>query len=95
MDLHLGLVIGNVVPVTLSNDIEQQADYANLQTAQYNNGYTDGTQYLTQHQYQSMFIERSAGDSSPPTAVLFRDNDPNLASSRYQVSYISLLFYTK
>lgn len=76
---------GNVVPVTLS-EIEHPGDYANLQTAQYNNGYADGSQYLAQHQYQNLFINRSDVDNSSPTAVLYR-GDPNLADSRYQVSY--------
>ncbi|CAH1114031.1 unnamed protein product [Psylliodes chrysocephalus] len=76
---------GNVVPVTLS-EIEHPGDYANLQTAQYNNGYADGSQYLAQHQYQNLFINRSDVDNSSPTAVLYR-GDPNLADSRYQVNF--------
>lgn len=73
------------------NDIEQPTDYASLQTAQYNNGY-NGTDYLAQHQYQNMtYIERTGGDNSPTNSFIYRD-DPNLASSRYQVSVNSDLF---
>ncbi|XP_018579828.1 GATA zinc finger domain-containing protein 12 isoform X4 [Anoplophora glabripennis] len=72
----------------LPSTVETQADYANLETAQYNNGYTNGPQYLTQHQYQDMYsIERAAGESPPANTLLYRDNDPNLASSRYQNSF--------
>lgn len=75
----------------LPNPVEPQADYANLETAQYNNGYTNGPQYLTQHQYQDMYsIERAAGESPPANTLLYRDNDPNLASSRYQVRFTIL-----
>lgn len=71
----------------LSTAVESPGDYANLETAQYNNGYTNGPQYLTQHQYQDMYsIERATGESPPANTLLYRDNDPNLASSRYQVS---------
>lgn len=71
----------------LPSAVEPTADYANLETAQYNNGYTNGPQYLTQHQYQDMYgIERPAGESPPANNLLYRDNDPNLGSSRYQVS---------
>lgn len=75
---------GNVVPIAVTN-VEQSGEYANLQTAQYNNGYTDATQYLTQQQYNNLYMERGVGSSSP-NAVLYRE-DPNLAASRYQGNY--------
>ncbi|XP_074040473.1 uncharacterized protein isoform X4 [Leptinotarsa decemlineata] len=74
----------SMTSVTISSDLEHQGDYTNLQTAQYNNGYTDASQYMEQHQYQTLYTERGAVDSSPP--VLYR-NDPNLGSSRYQGDY--------
>ncbi|KAJ8956906.1 hypothetical protein NQ318_014324 [Aromia moschata] len=84
----IGYPTVQIGPVTLSNAVEPQADYANLETAQYNNGYTNGPQYLTQHQYQDMYnIERATGDSPPANTLLYRDNDPNLASSRYQNNF--------
>nr|CAI5833005.1 unnamed protein product [Callosobruchus analis] len=70
------------VSVNAPNDIEQQADYANLQAPQYGSGFTESAQYLTHHQYQNMYIERSGGENSPPT-LLYRDTDPSLSSSRY------------
>lgn len=72
----------------LPNAVEPPADYTNLETAQYNNGYTNGPQYMT-HQYHDMYIERATGESPPANTLLYRDNDPNLASSRYQVRLVS------
>ncbi|KAH1004636.1 hypothetical protein HUJ05_005428, partial [Dendroctonus ponderosae] len=87
---------GPSVPVTIDNSaIDPSADYANLETAQYpNNGQypPDGTQYLQQHQYSTMQfqIDRNNGESPPINIsnnnVLVRNNDPTLASTRYQVS---------
>uniref|UniRef100_A0AAR5Q1Q2 GATA-type domain-containing protein n=1 Tax=Dendroctonus ponderosae TaxID=77166 RepID=A0AAR5Q1Q2_DENPD len=85
---------GPSVPVTIDNSaIDPSADYANLETAQYpNNGQypPDGTQYLQQHQYSTMQfqIDRNNGESPPINIsnnnVLVRNNDPTLASTRYQ-----------
>ncbi|KAJ8973980.1 hypothetical protein NQ317_001339, partial [Molorchus minor] len=84
----IGYATVQIGPVTLSNTVEPPADYANLETAQYNNGYANGPQYLTQHQYQDMYnIERATGDSPPANTLLYRDSDPNLASSRYQNNF--------
>ncbi|XP_057664250.1 transcription factor elt-2-like isoform X3 [Diorhabda carinulata] len=77
---------GNVVPIAVTTNIEQTGDYANLQTAQYNNGYSDATQYLTQQQYNNLYMERNSVGSSSPNAVLYRE-DPNLAANRYQGNY--------
>ncbi|CAG9853617.1 unnamed protein product [Phyllotreta striolata] len=85
-DISYVNIEGTVVPVTIS-EMEHPGDYANLQTAQYNNGYTDGTQYLTNHQYQNMYIERSTVDNSPSATVLYRGDDPNLGASRFQANY--------
>ncbi|CAH1975779.1 unnamed protein product [Acanthoscelides obtectus] len=68
------------------SEIEQQTDYASLQAPQYGNGFTESPQYLAHHQYQGMYIERSSGEGSPPT-LLYRDNDPSLASSRYPANF--------
>jgi hypothetical protein len=68
----------------------ESAEYADLESVntphfggQYAN---DATQYLQQHQYHTQYpnytVERT-GEESPQRA-LFRDTDPNLASSRYQ-----------
>ncbi|XP_050308874.1 uncharacterized protein LOC126745184 isoform X3 [Anthonomus grandis grandis] len=82
---------GATVPVTIeSTTIDASADYANLETAQYNNNGqypTDGTQYLQQHQYSAMQFQMERGAvESPPILndnVLVRNTDPNLASTRH------------
>jgi hypothetical protein len=77
------------MPTNTSITIES-AEYADLESVntphfggQYAN---DATQYLQQHQYHTQYpnytVERT-GEESPQRA-LFRDTDPNLASSRYQ-----------
>lgn len=87
-DINYATVQIDAIP----NAVETQADYASLEPAQYN-GYNNGHQYLSQHQYQDMYaIERTTGDSPPVNTVLYRDNDPNLSSSRYQVIQISQSF---
>ncbi|XP_028154852.1 GATA-binding factor 6-B isoform X2 [Diabrotica virgifera virgifera] len=78
---------GNEVPITISSEIDQPGgDYTSLQTAQYNNGYTDGPQYLQQHQYQNLYVDRGSVENSPPATLLFKD-DPNLATARYPTNY--------
>ncbi|XP_072379797.1 uncharacterized protein [Diabrotica undecimpunctata] len=77
---------GNEVPITISSEIDQPGDYTSLQTAQYNNGYTDGPQYLAQHQYQNLYVDRGSVGNSPPATLLFKD-DPNLAAARYPTNY--------
>ncbi|KAG5896607.1 hypothetical protein JTB14_009522 [Gonioctena quinquepunctata] len=76
----------NMTSVNITSNLEHQGDYANLQNAQYNNGYTDGSQYLTQLQYQTQFTERGNVDGSSPVTLMYR-GDPNLGSSRYQGNY--------
>lgn len=77
--------------------IEAQGEYVDLESVnatQYNGHYNsnDGQQYLQQHQYeqfQNYPIERTNdSDHSPPntSSLLYRNNDPNLGSSRYSVS---------
>ncbi|XP_060518517.1 uncharacterized protein LOC132697215 isoform X4 [Cylas formicarius] len=79
---------GSIVPVTIESSIEASADYANLETAHYNNGQfpADGSQYLQHHQYSTMqYLDRNSTDSPPSgNNMLFRHSDPTLGSSRYQ-----------
>ncbi|XP_030754821.1 uncharacterized protein LOC115881476 isoform X2 [Sitophilus oryzae] len=69
--------------------IEAQGNYTNLETAQFqgNGQYpTDGSHYLQQHhQYGGIpfSVEKSNGGSPPANNLLYRNNDPTLASSRY------------
>ncbi|KAJ8918271.1 hypothetical protein NQ315_014141 [Exocentrus adspersus] len=87
-DYHQDIAYTTVHIEPIPNTVEQQADYANLETAQYNNGYANGPQYLAQHQYQDMYtIDRTTGESPPANTLLYRNNDPNLASSRYQNNF--------
>lgn len=72
----------------------EQGEYADLETApQYSHQYgNNAVHYLQHHQYQNQFqnaypLERTGTSDSPPSA-LYRNTDPNLASSsRYQVSF--------
>lgn len=58
--------------------VDAQPQFASLQPANYNGEYTDGSQYLQQHQYSQM---PSFNDNLP----LLNRSDPTLASARYQV----------
>ncbi|XP_063902846.1 uncharacterized protein LOC135122539 isoform X2 [Zophobas morio] len=76
--------------------IESTAEYADLESVN-NSHYTgtqygnDASQYLQHQQYQNHYpnyaVDRTGADS--PQSALFRDTDPNLASSRYQTYEVS------
>lgn len=84
------------MPSNSSITIEQQQTYTDMDSvsssqfaAQYGN---DATPYIQPQHYQTTYHEYSVertGDESPQSA-LFRDTDPNLASSRYQVKFLSI-----
>ncbi|RZC35764.1 transcription factor GATA-4-like [Asbolus verrucosus] len=72
----------------------ESAEYADLESVNnphYNQYGNDATQYLQHHQYQNQYsnytVDRAGAES--PQSALYRDTDPNLASSRYQTYDVS------
>lgn len=76
-----------------------EGDYAELESVNnstYSGQYSgnDGTQYI-HHQYQTpaQYSTYNVERAESPQTALYRDTDPNLASSRYTVSFFKILYF--